>query len=252
MRPTLLEARRACRRPHPTALLGLGVALALALASHPRTMAPLASKPEAPLAEPLGTGSRVGARCTLENHTFGAAGDDIWILPPSRQVLPFDLALHGYPESHARHHRVVVRVTCTAYSSTPDQTDSTPFITASMQRVQPGIIALSRDLLRRYTPGAPFDFGDYVEIIGLGVFRVEDTMHRRWRRRLDLWVESRAEAWRWGRREMLIGLVDPAAEVELFERSPVEARPPVLEVELHAPPADGVDPAAANLEPATG
>jgi hypothetical protein len=63
-----------------------------------------------------------------------------------------------------------IPVTVTGYSSTSDQTDTTPFITASNTRVRTGVIALSRDLLREFTPGAPFGYGDRVEIEGVGVF----------------------------------------------------------------------------------
>jgi 3D (Asp-Asp-Asp) domain-containing protein len=89
-------------------------------------------------------------------------------------------------------------VTATGYSSTYDQTDSTPFITASNSQVRWGIIALSRDLLREFTPGAPFGYGDRVQIPGVGIFIVEDTMHGRWRGRVDIWFPSRSEAARWG------------------------------------------------------
>jgi 3D (Asp-Asp-Asp) domain-containing protein len=88
-------------------------------------------------------------------------------------------------------------VTATAYSSTPDQTDSTPFITASGARVRPGTLAVSPDLLR---DGA-VRFGDQVRIEGR-LYVVEDTMHRRWRRRVDVWMPSRGEARRWGVRRV--------------------------------------------------
>lgn len=95
-------------------------------------------------------------------------------------------------------------VTITGYSSCPSQTDDSPLITAANTRVRPGVIALSQDLLREFRPGAPFAFHDRVEIPGLGQFLVEDTMHRRWRRRADIWFGSRAEAMRWGRRSHTI------------------------------------------------
>ncbi|NNF06020.1 MAG: 3D domain-containing protein [Candidatus Eisenbacteria bacterium] len=97
-----------------------------------------------------------------------------------------------------------IEVTVTAYSSTVDQTDDTPFITASNTRVRRGIIALSRDLLREYTPGAPFEFGDVVEIPGVGNFFVEDTMNKRYTKRADIWFEHRADAYTWGRQNRSI------------------------------------------------
>jgi 3D (Asp-Asp-Asp) domain-containing protein len=88
--------------------------------------------------------------------------------------------------------RVAFVVTATAYSSTVDQTDSTPFITASGTRVRPGVLAVSRDLLRTCCP-----FRTRVGINGQE-FVVEDTMARRWRNRVDIWKSSREEALWWG------------------------------------------------------
>lgn len=119
-------------------------------------------------------------------------------------------ALHCSPDRFARLEEVYKEdylslvVTITGYSSCPSQTDNTPGITATNTRARAGVIALSQDLLREFTPGAPFSFHDRVEIPGLGQFMVEDTMHRRWRRRADIWFGSRSEAMRWGRRSRTI------------------------------------------------
>jgi 3D (Asp-Asp-Asp) domain-containing protein len=110
-------------------------------------------------------------------------------------------------------------VTVTGYSSTPDQTDSTPFVTASNRRVRPGIVALSRDLLREYTPGAPFSFGDKVELKGVGVFTVEDTMHSRFEKRVDIWFTSRTAAREWGRQELSLARLSNAKFENRFDRS---------------------------------
>ncbi len=98
-------------------------------------------------------------------------------------------------------------VVVTAYSSTVGQTDDTPFLTASLTDVRPGIIALSRDLIRRYTPDAPFAYGDRVFIKGQGIFVVEDTMNKRYSRRADIWFPSRDEAIQFGRKELTIAMV---------------------------------------------
>jgi len=92
------------------------------------------------------------------------------------------------------------QVTVTGYSSSSLETDDSPGVTASNTSARAGVIALSQDMLREFTPGAPFAFHDRVEIPGLGQFRVEDTMHPRWERRADVWFGSRAEAINWGRR----------------------------------------------------
>jgi len=111
-------------------------------------------------------------------------------------------------------HRVVV----SGYSSAAEETDDTPFLTASMTAVQDGCLALSRDLLRTFTPGAPFDFGDYALIPGVGIFLVQDTMHSRWQHRADIWFADRGSAVSWGRRRAWIGRLPkpPQNEVALF------------------------------------
>jgi 3D (Asp-Asp-Asp) domain-containing protein len=99
---------------------------------------------------------------------------------------------------------LAVNVTVTGYTSRPEETDDTPFITASNTRTRPGVIALSRDLLKRYTPGAPFDFGDVIHIKGVGDFIVEDSMARRWQKRADIWFEDLDAARASGRRTLVV------------------------------------------------
>lgn len=83
-------------------------------------------------------------------------------------------------------------VDVTGYSSTSDQTDDTPFLTATGTRVRPGVLAVSRDLLELL----PY---------GTRVYVVEDTMHPRMRKTVDLWFPSRGMALRWGRQ---MGILD--------------------------------------------
>lgn len=83
-----------------------------------------------------------------------------------------------------------VLVTVTAYSSTPDQTDSTPFVTASGKRVRHGIVATNL-----------LPFGTKVQIpklFGDQVFVVEDRMHQRKTRHVDIWMSNRSKALRFG------------------------------------------------------
>jgi 3D (Asp-Asp-Asp) domain-containing protein len=100
--------------------------------------------------------------------------------------------------------RVCVKVVATGYSSSVFETDNTPFITAANTRTRNGIIALSRDLLKEFTPGAPFSFGDRVHVSGFGDFIVEDVMNARWTQRVDVWFPSRSEAIRFGHRELVL------------------------------------------------
>ncbi len=75
----------------------------------------------------------------------------------------------------------------TAYSSTPEQTDSTPFITASNKRVEDGIVA------NNYFP-----FGTKIripELYGDKVFVVEDRMNsRKSVYQFDVWHSDHKEA----------------------------------------------------------
>lgn len=90
-------------------------------------------------------------------------------------------------------------VDMTAYSSTPDQTDSTPFISASGKRVHDGMIAAN------FLP-----FGTKVmipELFGDKVFVVEDHMNRRFPNRVDIWFATRHEAMNFGIRTAEIVIV---------------------------------------------
>jgi 3D (Asp-Asp-Asp) domain-containing protein len=84
----------------------------------------------------------------------------------------------------------------TAYSSTPDQTDDTPFITANGTRVRDGIIAANW-----------LKFGTRVripEMYGDKIFIVTDRMHPRFDERVDIWMETREEAIVFGARRLTI------------------------------------------------
>ena len=85
-------------------------------------------------------------------------------------------------------------VTVTAYSSTPDQTDSTPFITANGSHVYDGTLAAN------FLPfGAKVRFPDYS---GDKIYTVEDRMHRRFSDRADIWFATRQDALNFGKRKL--------------------------------------------------
>lgn len=74
----------------------------------------------------------------------------------------------------------------TAYSSSVDETDSTPFITASGMTVRDGIIATNL-----------LPFGTKVTIpslFGNKIFTVEDRMARRLKDVIDIWMPSKTAA----------------------------------------------------------
>ncbi len=111
--------------------------------------------------------------------------------------------------------KVYVKVIATGYSSSVFETDDTPFITAANTQTREGIIALSRDLLSRHTPGAPFSFGNNVHVSGLGNFVVEDVMNARWTNRIDVWFPTRAQAIEFGVREAyLSGTLDEDSRID--------------------------------------
>jgi len=90
-------------------------------------------------------------------------------------------------------------VTVTAYSSTVDQCDSSPFITASGTHVRDGVIATN--LLA---------FGTKVKfpsIYGDKIFVVEDRMNARYTNRADIWFATREEAKRFGVKKLEMVIV---------------------------------------------
>lgn len=78
----------------------------------------------------------------------------------------------------------------TAYSSTPEETDSTPFETAMMTNVRDGIVAVN------FLP-----FGTKIKIpklFGDKIFIVEDRMHERKKNFVDVWMPSKEAAKEFG------------------------------------------------------
>lgn len=83
-----------------------------------------------------------------------------------------------------------IQVEITAFSSTPDQTDDTPFTTASGKNVKDGIVAAN------FLP-----FGTRIQIpsiYGDKIFVVEDRMNRRYTDRVDVWQPDRESAKNFG------------------------------------------------------
>ncbi|GAA4016546.1 hypothetical protein GCM10022631_31180 [Deinococcus rubellus] len=95
-------------------------------------------------------------------------------------------------------------VRATAYNSEVGQTDASPFITATGTRVRPGVIALSRDLLRVFPYGTRVTLRDSAGLLNGRVFIVEDTMNVRLANTIDIWMGSRSQAIQWGARTVRI------------------------------------------------
>ncbi len=97
-------------------------------------------------------------------------------------------------------HGPVYKVTATAYSAVPGQTDNEPFVTADNSTIPTGYtsnirwLALSHDLLKRWD--GPFAYGDTVRVTGIsptldGVYTIHDTMNRRHHHCLDVLAHPR-------------------------------------------------------------
>ncbi|MCX6759914.1 MAG: hypothetical protein NTW46_01050 [Candidatus Nealsonbacteria bacterium] len=104
----------------------------------------------------------------------------------------------GYKESKVTGK---MQVMITTYSSTPNQTDSTPFITASGKSVADGIIA------NNHLP-----FGTKVKIpaiFGDKVFEVQDRMHsRKPDSQIDIWFSDNNEAKNFGVKQSYIEIIE--------------------------------------------
>ncbi|GEM_PF-958029 len=146
---------------------------------------------------------------SAENYALKSAVGELLAERSQLHGLLLDAGYKVYSDGELR-----IKVTTTGYSSSPIETDDTPFITAANTATRNGIIALSRDLLQTYTPDAPFRFGDCVMIQGLGEFVVEDSMHGRWRKRADIWFPSRTQALQFGKKELTLS--KPIAEAPLL------------------------------------
>lgn len=94
-----------------------------------------------------------------------------------------------------------IKVVITAYSSTPDQTDDTPFITASGKSVGDGIAANNM-----------LPFGTKFTIPGLygdKIFVVQDRMNKRMGNyRFDIWMPDRTSALEFGVKRVEIEVLE--------------------------------------------
>ncbi|HWR03608.1 MAG TPA: hypothetical protein VN419_06275 [Humidesulfovibrio sp.] len=97
----------------------------------------------------------------------------------------------------------VAQVTVTAYNAERSQTDSDPDIAASMRRVRPGTIAVSRDLFDK-----GWVFGRKVRIEGLGIFEINDLMAARHDKAIDIFLGTNQAANAFGKRRTRAALLN--------------------------------------------
>ncbi|OGL74059.1 hypothetical protein A3E39_00520 [Candidatus Uhrbacteria bacterium RIFCSPHIGHO2_12_FULL_60_25] len=97
--------------------------------------------------------------------------------------------------------RAYARVPSTAYTSRPEETDSTPFITADGTHVRDGIVAANF-----------LKFGTKIripELFGDKIFEVHDRMNKRYNVKVDVWMDNLAKARQHGIRRVTIEIVEP-------------------------------------------
>ncbi len=98
-------------------------------------------------------------------------------------------------------------VMASAYNSVADQTNDQPNITAWGDKLKPGmkVVAVSRDLIKK-----GLTHNTMIEIVGLpGRYRVLDKMHRRWDKKIDIYMGTDVDAaLEWGVRPVEIRWVE--------------------------------------------
>jgi 3D (Asp-Asp-Asp) domain-containing protein len=96
----------------------------------------------------------------------------------------------------------ILIVTATVYNAVPEQTDSTPFITASGAQINKDNpehhrwVAVSQDMLKR-----GYKFGMCIEVQGAGdldgVWEIQDVMNKRYTNSIDFLVENTRKLGKW-------------------------------------------------------
>lgn len=97
-------------------------------------------------------------------------------------------------------------VVASAYSSTPHQTDDSPFITANGEHVYWGGVAAN--IID--TNGRNIPFGTKLmipDLFGDQIFTINDRMNRRYKNNLDVWFSNTADAIEFGRKTIKIVIV---------------------------------------------
>ncbi|AMD93434.1 3D domain-containing protein [Desulfomicrobium orale] len=96
----------------------------------------------------------------------------------------------------------IKEVTLTAYSPTMRECGPDPTTTASMVKVRPGIIAVSRDLFDQ-----GWVFGKKVYIKGHGVYEIADLMSKRYTDRMDIFFPETEDARQFGIKQVTVALL---------------------------------------------
>jgi 3D (Asp-Asp-Asp) domain-containing protein len=92
------------------------------------------------------------------------------------------------------------KVTATAYSARKEECDANPEITASGNPSRVGVIAISKDLETDFG----LSFKDMVLIENYGLFKIDDRMNSRWKRRIDILHGNPEAARLFGKKEVTL------------------------------------------------
>lgn len=99
----------------------------------------------------------------------------------------------------------VRELTITAYSPTVAECGPNPTVTASLAKVRPGIVAVSRDLFAQ-----GWVFGKKVYVRGHGIFEIADLMSKKHSQRMDIFIPDTNEAKRFGKKQVTVALLSPS------------------------------------------
>jgi 3D (Asp-Asp-Asp) domain-containing protein len=91
------------------------------------------------------------------------------------------------------HHGVA---TITAYSHTGN-------LTSSDKKVYTGCVALSKDIRNKYR----LKFGDKIHIENLGTFIYDDWMPKQWHNRIDIFMNKKSDAKRFGKKRLQVKII---------------------------------------------
>ncbi len=109
------------------------------------------------------------------------------------------LVSHCWPANPETASEKIYLVTVTGYSSTVEETDDTPFITASGSLVEDGIVAANF---------LPFDTRVRIpEIYGNKIFTVKDRMNKVYYYNIDIWFAETQKAKEFGVKQTYIEIV---------------------------------------------
>ncbi|SMB92222.1 3D domain-containing protein [Deinococcus hopiensis] len=199
-RPTAAPAVRT-----PVARAAASAAAAPAAGRSAVQAAPKAAVPKVAAKSPAAAPRPVAARPTPQAGRQAPAPAS-----PAAQARARGVALAQSQAARPQTGRSIV-ARATAYNSMPGQTDSSPFVTATGTRTRPGVVALSRDLLRTFPYGSKVMIEDLSgrsgALLNGRVFYVEDTMAAYKTRSVDIWMSSYSQAIHFGGRQVRITAV---------------------------------------------